>query len=73
MDNFRRAWTVPLNCLSTEEISLGDRTRLARPDIKTGVPYSDRILREADGLDLDLLASPHEIMDPKAFLKEANL
>ena len=42
---------VLLNCWSIHDTSFSDRTRLARPDISTGVPYSDKILSSAAGLD----------------------
>ena len=73
VESFKRDWTVLLYCWSNVDISVGERNRLAKPDISTGVPYNDRILSDAAGLDLLLLARPHDIMEPNAFLKDENL
>lgn len=66
VESFKRDW-------SKVDIYVGERTRLAKPDISTGVPYNDRILSDAAGLDLLLLARPQDIMEPNAFLKDENL
>ena len=73
VESLRRVWTVLLNCWSNDEISFEVRTRLASPDIKTGVPYNERILSEAAEFDLCLLARPHEVIAPRAFLNAENL
>ena len=73
VESLRRVWTVLLNCWSNDDISLAVRTRLASPDIKTGVPYIESILRDAAGFDLCLLARPQEVIAPKAFLNAENL
>ena len=62
-----------MNCLCNDDISLAVRKRLASPDIKTGVPYIERILREAVRFDFCLLARPHEVIAPKTFLNAENL
>ena len=47
---------VLLYCWSTQDISLGDRKRLASPDMRTGSPYVNIILTDATGF-----LSPQEI------------
>ena len=64
---------VLLNCWSIHDTSFSDRTRLARPDISTGVPYSDKILSPAAGLDRLPFARPQETIEPRAFLNKATL
>ena len=62
-------WRVVFTCWSTVEISFFVRTIVARPDISTGVPYVDRILKDAAGFDLLHLAKPQETTEPIALLK----
>ena len=64
---------VLLYCWSIHDISFSERTKLARPDISTGVPYKDKILSPAVGLDQLPFAKPQETIEPKAFLNEATL
>ena len=73
MESFRIFCTVLLYCWSRQAISLDESTRLAKPDIRTGVPLRESILRDAAGLDPCPLAKPQDMIEPRDFLKEDSL
>ena len=58
-ESFEMFCKVLSYCWSTMDTSLLESTRLASPDMSTGVPYKIRILKEAVGFDLLPLAKPH--------------
>ena len=72
-ESFEMFCKVLSYCWSTMDTSLLESTRLASPDMSTGVPYKIRILKEAVGFDLLPLAKPQETTEPRAFLKADTL